>query len=375
MAKDYYESLGVPKNSSRDEIKKAYKRLAKKYHPDLNKESGASEKFKEINEAASVLADDTKRAQYDSYGTTAEGFGTDTGGFDFSNFASFGTDFDGIFERFFGGRGFDFGNYNTGGRRIRRGEDAQYELEISLEDAASGVKKEISVPRYETCPGCNGTGAQSRSDIVTCDNCNGSGMQQRTQRTGFAVFTMATTCSKCHGVGKYVKSPCKECRGQGRIKRTRTLEIKIPAGVDNGSRLRIQGGGEIGDKNASPGDLYVNIYVKPHRLFERRGSDIFLEAKIPFTTAVLGGKIDVPTLDGAASLNIPLGTQSNTIFRMRGKGLVDMETGETGSENVRVTIDIPQKLNKRQMDLLKQLKEEDREYHGFFSKMKDLFEE
>lgn len=375
MARDYYDILGVPKNANRDEIKKAYKRLAKKYHPDLNKESGATEKFKEINEAASILGDDNKRAQYDAHGTTAEGFGMDTSSFDFSNLSSFGFDFDEIFERFFGGRGFEDFGLGTRRRGPSRGADLGYELEISLEEVSTGIKKEITAPRYETCGNCNGTGAQTKDDIVICDNCNGTGMQRRTQRTSIGVFSISSTCSKCRGQGRYIKNSCRECNGQGKIKKIRTIELKIPAGVDTGSRLRIAGAGELDESNATPGDLYVDIHVKPHKLFERKGNDIYVEAKIPFTTSVLGGEIEVPTLKGNAILKIPAGTQSNTIFRIRGKGIPDLETGSHGSQNVRVVIDVPQKLNKKQRDLLEQYQKESGKQSGFFSKMGEFFEE
>ena len=365
--KDYYKILGVDRNSTKEEIKKAYKNLAKKYHPDLNKSPDASEKFKEINEAAAVLADDQKRTQYDQYGTTADQF-RGFEGFDFSDFMSdvgSNFDFDSIFESFFGGRS-PFGSRR---RTHRRGADLRYDMEIALEEAFTGTVKHIVVPRLEQCTKCHGSGAESESDIVNCPNCNGSGMQRRTQRTPFGIFSTTTTCGKCHGQGKYIKNECAVCDGTGVVKKTRKLEIKIPAGAEEGTNLRVTGEGEAGEKGAEPGDLYIIIHVKEHEIFERHGDDIYAKIKIPFAVAALGGEIEVPTLDGNAKLKIPAGTQSSTIFRMRDKGVPYLHGHGQGNQNVEVIIEVPEKLSKKQKELLKEFEKETKDKKGFFNWM------
>ena len=333
--KDYYKILGVEKNATKEEIKKAYKKLAKQYHPDVNKDGGSTEKFKEINEAASVLGDDEKRAQYDQFGTTYDkftghGFDFSDFGFDSGGFESF--DFEDIFDRFFGA-GFGFGP-KTRGRRARRGADLRYDMEITLEDAAFGAAKHISIPRLETCDECGGSGAESKSDIAACPDCNGRGVVTRVQRTPFGMFQTTTTCRKCSGEGKYIKNECPKCDGTGVVRITKKLEIKIPEGAEEGTNLRIAGGGEAGGKGASPGDLYIVLHMKEHDIFERDGDDINVKVNVPFTIAALGGEIDVPTLNGEAKLKIPAGTQSNTIFRMKEKGIPFLHDGGRGNENV-----------------------------------------
>jgi|TARA_Y100000310_G_scaffold345855_1_gene471484 molecular chaperone DnaJ len=352
MSKDYYKILGVDKNASKEDIKKAYKKLAKKYHPDLNKSPDAAEKFKEINEAASVLGDEQKKSQYDQFGTTGEqfqGFGES----DFSDFMSdiggFGFDFDSIFENVFGGR-------RT--RRRQRGSDLRYDLEIELGDAAFGATKTIDVPRLEGCEKCNGTGAEDPDDIVSCDECGGKGVSTRTQRTPFGLFQTTTTCRKCRGQGKYVKNDCSKCDGQGVVRKTRKIEVKIPAGAEHGTNLRMQGEGEAGEKGVDPGDLYIVIHVKPHKTFERQGSDIYVKIPVFFTTAILGGSIEVPTLKGKATLKIPAGTQSNTTFRMKKQGIPELQGHHVGDEHVEVIISVPEKLTKKQKDLLKEFEKE-----------------
>lgn len=369
MSKDYYKILGVEKSASKEEIKKAYKQLAKKYHPDLNKgDDGSSEKFKEINEAASVLGDDNKREQYDQFGTTAESFGGrggfDFGSFDFSDFMGGSFDFGDIFDQFFGGGSTGI----FGGRRRRspsRGSDLRYDMEITLEDAAFGTTKNIVIPRMEKCERCDGTGAQAKSDIINCETCHGTGVEKRTQRTPFGLFQSTTTCSKCGGEGRIVKDPCPVCDGEGRVKKTRKIEIKIPAGAETGTKLRITGEGEAGEKGAAAGDLYVVLYVQEHDVFERDGNDLFIEVPVSFVTAALGGEIDVKTLKGNAKLKIPSGTQSNTVFRMRGKGLPSLRGYSTGDQNVKVIIEVPKKLSTRQKELLKEF-EKTAGKKGFF---------
>lgn len=366
MPKDYYKTLGIESNATKEEVKKAYKKLAKKYHPDLNKSKDAAEKFKEINEAAAVLADDEKRTQYDQYGTTAEQFGRGFEGFDFSDFMSdisgAGFDFDSIFEGFFGGRS-PFRQ-----RRARRGADLRYDLEITLNEAAEGAKRHIVIPRLESCTKCHGSGAESESDIVSCPDCNGSGIKKRTQRTPFGFFSTTSTCGKCRGQGKYIKKECVVCDGTGVVKKTRKLEIKVPTGAEEGTNLRVHREGEAGEKGAEPGDLYVIIHLREHEIFERHGDDIYVKVPIPFAIAALGGEIEVPTLDGKAKLKIPAGTQNNTIFRMEGKGIPYLHDHGRGDENVEVVIEVPEKLSKKQKELLKEFEQANKK-KGFFGKI------
>jgi molecular chaperone DnaJ len=366
MAKDYYETLGVEKNATKEEVKKAYKRLAKKYHPDLNKDKDSTEKFKEINEAAAVLADDEKRTQYDNYGTTAEQFGNGFQGFDFSETMSgAGFDFDSIFESFFGG-GNPFGRRRRG---PRRGNDLRYDMEITLEEASTGITKHIIVPRLERCTKCNGSGAESEEDIVNCPDCNGSGTRRQTQRTPFGIFATTSTCGKCRGQGKYIKKECSVCDGTGVVKKTRKLEIKIPSGAEEGTNLRVSGEGEAGEKGAQTGDLYIVVYVKKHEIFERQGDDIYIKIPIPFTIAALGGEVEVPTLSEKAKLKIPAGTQTNTIFRMKDKGIPYLHGHGTGNENVEVIIEVPEKLSKKQKELLKEFDKENKKKKGILGKI------
>ncbi len=356
--KNYYKILGVSEKATKEEIKEAYKKLAKQYHPDLNKSHDATEKFKEINEAASVLADDQKKAQYDQYGTTSErpqGFE----GSDFTDFMSdihgFGFNFDNIFESFFGGHG---SNQQGRSRRRQRGSDLRYDLEIELEDAAFGRTKTITVPRLEACEKCEGTGAESSRDVVDCPECNGKGMKTRTQRTSFGLFSTTNPCNLCRGAGKYVKNKCQECHGKGVIRKTRSLDVKIPPGVGDGTGLRLQGEGEAGPSGISPGDLYMAIHIKPHSIFERNDNDLYVKIPISFVLATLGGEINVPTIKGKAILKIPPGTQSNTIFRMKGQGMPGLNTRTIGDENIEIIISVPEKLSKKQRQLFEQLQEE-----------------
>lgn len=368
--KDYYKILGVEKNASKEDIKKAYKRMAKQCHPDLNKhDSKATEKFKEINEAASVLGDDQKRQQYDQYGTSAESFGGQ--GFsnaDFSEFMS-STDFDDIFDQILGGGNFGFSG--RGGRRgaretSSRGSDLRYDLEITLEDAAHGITKTLSIPKLDTCEECDGSGAKSSSDVEKCSVCNGSGAERHTRRTAFGLFQSTTTCSRCRGQGEVIKHPCSECSGTGRVENTRKLEVKIPAGVDTGTNLRVSQEGEAGLRGGGKGDLYVVLHVKKHDVFKREGNDLYVDAPIPFTVAALGGEIEVPTLDGKATLKIPSGTQPGTIFRMKGKGIPALQGYGTGNENVHVTVEVPEKLTSKQKELLEELNKTFSEKKGGF---------
>jgi len=353
--KDYYKILGVSKDASKKEIKKAYKRLAKKYHPDLNKEDpDAVEKFKGVNEAASVLGDDNKRQQYDQFGAAgsqSSGYGQGFGGFDFSDFAGGGGSFDfgDIFDALFGGGG---RNRRSAGQQ--RGSDLRYDLEIELEDAAFGAAKTIIIPRLEQCKKCKGTGAESEADIEICSQCHGSGMVTQMRRTPFGMFQSTTTCPRCRGQGKEIKKECPVCDATGLVKKTRKIEIEIPLGAEDGTRLRVTGEGEAGEKGGPSGDLYVVIHIRPHKIFERHGNDLFLEAQISFTDAALGGEINVPTLDGKAKLKIPSGTQTGTVFRMNGKGILNMRGLGTGSENIKVTIEVPTRLSSKQKKMLEE---------------------
>ncbi len=375
MVKDYYKTLGVEKNASKDDIKKAYKKLAKKYHPDLNKDSSATDKFKEINEAASVLADDKKRAQYDQFGSAETSFspGFDFNKFDFSDFGFGRFDFGSIFDDLFGG-GFSFGGQS---RRPRRGSDLMYETEITLHEAAKGVKKKVELPRMEVCPDCKGSGAFSESDIKTCDNCNGRGMASTTRRTPFGVISTTSGCRKCAGSGKIVEKECEKCDGKGKIKKHVTIDVSIPEGIENGSTLRLQGEGQAGDIGGPAGNLYVVVRIKPHKVFERVGDDIYIEVPISFTQAVFGSEITVPTLDSKAQLKIPKHTQTDTLFRMKGKGIPNLNGRSKGNQFVKVVVQTPEKLNKKQKDLLKEFAklsgEDARPDKGFFEKLKDAF--
>ena len=369
MGKDYYEILGVDKSATREEIKKAYKKLAKKYHPDLNKEDpDAAEKFKEINEAASVLGDEKKRQQYDQFGSDSFRMGggqQDFSGFDFSDFMSgSGFDFDNIFESFFGG-GFS-GRRPSRRGGPRRGSSLRFDIEIELEDAAFGVTKSIIIPRLETCDRCGGKGAEKDSDIETCSICNGTGMERHSRRTPFGIFSTQTVCSGCQGSGSMIKNPCQKCHGSGRVEVKKKLDIQIPAGVEDGTRLRVEQEGEAGEKGGSRGDLFIIVHIMPHEKFERHGNDIFIEVPVTFAQAALGDEIEVPTLKGTVRLKVPPGTQTGTIFKMRGKGIPSLHGYGVGAENVQVIVQTPRNLTKRQKELL-------REFDGTVKKKRKPF--
>lgn len=372
MAKrDPYEVLGVPRDATLDEIKKAYRRLARKYHPDMNPDDKeAEEKFKEVKEAFDILSDENRRAHYDRYGHTDENmFGA--GGFG-QGFSGFG--FEDIFESFFGG-GF-------GGMRSRRpsgpqrGNDLRYDLEISLKDAAFGLDTTITVPREEACGTCNGTGVKPGSTVENCSYCGGTGQRQTVRNTAFGRFVSVSTCEACGGEGTIIREKCTQCHGSGRVRRERKIEVKIPPGVDTGSRLRVSGEGEAGVRGGPPGDLYVFIHVKPHPKFKRQGNDIILEIPITFTQAALGAEIEVPTLDGTAKLKIPEGTQNGTMFKLRGKGIPYLKGYGRGDQHVRVNVKVPQKLSAKQRELLREFarlsgEEVPPQERGIFEKVKD----
>lgn len=346
-SKDYYKTLGVEKGATTAEIKKAYKKLAKKYHPDINKDESAQEKFKEINEAASVLGNEEKRKQYDQFGSDAfrnGGNGQDFSGFDFSNFGGGFGGFEDIFDAFFGG---------SRGRRQtqRKGSDLRYDMEITLEEAAFGVQKTIHVEKRNKCDVCKGSGGE---EVESCSTCHGTGYIRTVKRTPFGAFQSTGPCTECSGTGKVVKKPCKKCHGEGFVVSEKKIKVDIPKGVDEGMRLRIAEEGDFGPRGTIPGDLYIFIHVKEHEFFVRDGEDINVEIPISFTQAVFGDTIEIPTLSGKAKLKIPPGTQSGTIFRMRGKGIESMRGYGHGDQNVSVIVDVPKKLDKKQKETLKE---------------------
>jgi len=364
MAKDYYETLGVSKNASKEEIKKAYKNLAKKYHPDLNKNQGSDDKFKEINEAYSVLSDGNKKSQYDQFGSTGQqysGFEGFSGGYqDF--------DFGDIFESFFGGRQRRSGP--------RGGADMQAEVELTFEEAAFGIDKKVSLTKHVHCKDCEGTGAKDK-EFVECEHCHGRGRIQRQMRTPFGIVMQTSTCPKCHGYGKEPKETCKTCHGAGRVKESKKISVTIPAGVDNGNTLRVPGEGEAGEKGARSGNLYVGIFVKPHKLFERQGYDLHLEYPITFSQAALGDEVDIPTLKKKVKMKIPVGTQSHTIFKLKGKGVQQLHSSGHGDILIRVVVKTPSKITKKVKDIFKKLAKENKQKlkieKGIFERIKDSF--
>ena len=370
MAKDYYKILGVGKNATKEEIKKAYKQLAKKYHPDMNKAADAESKFKEINEAAAALGDDEKRQQYDQYGTADfSGMGAGPDVSDFMRGADFSFDFGDIFERFFGGGG--------GGSRQRRskGSDLLYQMEITLEEVVFGVEKEILVPRKELCDSCKGSGARSARDIETCSVCHGRGVATQMRRTPIGIFQTSGPCRECGGDGKIIKASCEACDGEGLVKKTRKIKVAIPKGIAEGMRLRVSGEGESGP-TGQHGDLYVGIRVAAHEFFERQEDDVYVEIPICFVQAVFGGEAEVPTLYGRVNMKIPAGTQTHTLFNLKGKGMPILRTDDTGDQKVRVIVQTPQKLTKKQKDLLQKFAADGGdavEEKSFFSRLKEKF--
>ncbi|TXI37431.1 MAG: molecular chaperone DnaJ [Methylophilus methylotrophus] len=343
--KDYYEVLGVNRDASEEEIKKAFKKLAMKFHPDRNPDNPkAEESFKEAKEAYEILSDEQKRAAYDQYGHA----GVDpsmggSGGFGGFNSGNFSDAFGDIFGDIFGGARNQRSN-------VYRGADLRYNLEISLEDAAKGTETKIRIPVQTTCETCHGSGARPGTSPVTCTTCNGHG-QVRMQQ-GF--FSVQQTCPKCHGTGKMVKEPCPTCHGGGRVKQNKTLNVKIPAGVDEGDRIRLSGEGEAGVNGGPTGDLYVVVHLKEHPIFQREGANLHCEMPISFSTAALGGEIEVPTLDGAAKMKIPAETQTGSVFRLRGKGIKPLRSSEHGDLMVHVVVETPVRLTEKQKELLRE---------------------
>lgn len=350
--RDYYEVLGVAKSASDDDIKKAYRKLAMKFHPDRNqgeKAKEAEEKFKEVKEAYEMLSDSQKRAAYDQYGHA----GVDPnmrGGMGPEGFGGFAEAFGDIFGDVFGGGG---GRRGAGGRQVFRGGDLSYAMEITLEEAAEGKDAQIRIPSWDDCSTCHGTGAKPGTKPITCTTCHGAGAVQ--MRQGF--FSVQQTCPQCRGTGKIIPEPCTTCHGQGKIKNNKTLEVKIPAGIDDGMRIRSTGNGEPGTNGGPPGDLYIEIRIQKHDTFERDGDDLHCVVPVSITTAALGGEIEVPTLKGSAAIDIPDGTQSGKQFRLRGKGIKGVRSSYPGDLYCHVRVETPVKLTEHQRKLLKELDE------------------
>ena len=374
MAKrDFYEVLGVPKNASDDEIKKAYRKLAMKWHPDRNQgDASAESKFKEVKEAYEMLSDAEKRGAYDQYGHAGvdpnmRGGAGGPGGF--------GDAFGDIFGDIFGGG--RRGGGGGGGRQVFRGNDLSYAMDITLEEAAAGKESQIRIPSWDSCTPCDGTGAKPGTQAKTCTTCHGAGQVQ--MRQGF--FSVQQTCPHCHGKGKIIADPCNTCHGQGQNKTNKTLEIKIPAGIDDGMRIRSTGNGEPGQNGGPPGDLFIEIRLRKHDIFERDGDDLHCQVPVNMTSAALGGEIDLPTLAGKATIEIPEGTENGKTFRLRGKGIKGVRSSIAGDLYCHIVTETPVKLTEHQRKLLKELDEsfkKNRDKHspnggGWFEKAKAFF--
>lgn len=371
--KDYYSILGVDKNASEDEIKSAYRRLAKKYHPDLNKTEEAANKFKEINEAYEVLGDPNKRANYDQFGSAEGnpfGAGGSSGGFGdfFGGNGGFSDIFSDIFSAFGGGA-------RTGGRTLQKGEDIEISMNLTFEEACFGVEKNITIGKIEKCSQCNGTGAKNGREFTTCTNCQGTGRVRYQQNTMFGTTIRESVCPKCEGTGKIVKEKCDVCSGKGYKRAQKTVKVKIPAGIDNGQTLRMRGEGNAPLRDGINGDLNIHISVASHNILTRRENDLFLDLYLPFTTMLLGGKVDVPTLNGNYSLNIPELTPSGTVMRLKGKGVKLLNKDKYGDLLVTLKAECPKSLNKQTKEMLQNLANNYSEndyvkYSNYLKKMK-----
>ncbi len=379
--RDYYEVLGLQKGASDEEIKKAFRKMAMKYHPDRNPDDKeAEEKFKEVNEAYGVLSDPDKKSKYDRFGHAgvdpSAGFGGGAGGF-----GGFGG-FEDIFDMFTGGGGFGgFGGFGGQQRRNngpRKGADLQKAISITFEEAAFGCKKEIEISKFVKCGTCNGEGTKPGTSKKTCPVCNGSGQVTSVQRTPFGQFQSVTQCGNCGGTGQVNESPCDDCKGTGKVRKSVKIAVNIPAGVDNESVIPIRGEGEPGTNGGPNGDLYIVLSVKPHKMFKRNGSDLYLEIPISFDQAALGADITVPTLEGKVSYKVPAGTQPGTTFRLKGKGVRNVRTDKMGDLYVKVNLEVPTKLNHKQKKAIEEMGKtvtEDcyQKKSGFAEKLKDLF--
>jgi molecular chaperone DnaJ len=372
--RDYYEVLEVSRDASPDEIKKAYRKMARKYHPDVNRDDkNAAEKFKEINDAYEVLSDPQKREVYDRFGHDAfdPTRNNGAGGFAGFDFDDLGGGFGDIFDMFFGAAG--------GGRRRKtgpqRGADREIRIDIDFEDAVFGIEKEIELLRTEKCEKCRGNGAEPGTKIKTCPNCNGSGQVRSVQNTPFGRFETVRPCSRCNGEGKVLEKPCSACKGSGQVRKNRKINIRIPAGIDSGARLRIQGEGEHGTRGGAPGDLYIIVIVRPHSKFKREGYNLIASLEINFVQAALGAEIETPLLGGAThNLYIPEGTQPGDIITVKGKGIPHLNSHRNGDLKVKIKVRIPTNLSKKQKELLGSFfgdNEEKSSRKGFFDKFKD----
>ncbi len=369
--RDYYEVLGVSKNASEDEIKRAYKKLARKYHPDMNPgDKDAEEKFKEVNEANEVLSNPEKKAKYDqfgfagvdpNYGAGQGGYGG-AGGFDFGDLGD-------IFGSFFGG------GFGGGGRRNpnapQRGESIRASLSVEFTEAAFGCEKSITIDRFEQCPTCKGKGCAPGTTPEVCTQCHGTGTVTQAQRTPFGMMQSQTVCPKCRGKGQIIHQPCPDCRGAGAVRKRRTIQVNIPAGIDNGQTISLRGQGHSGKNGGPAGDLLITVMVRPHEIFRRDGTAVFCEAPITFTQAVLGGTLEIPTIDGKVKYDIPEGTQTGTVFRLRGKGIPVLNGRGRGDQYVTVNIETPRNLNREQKEALKKFSESLGE--GNYEKHKNFF--
>jgi len=367
--RDYYEVLGVDRNATEEDIKKAYRRLARQYHPDVSTVEGAEERFKEINEAYQVLSDAEKRAAYDRFGHAGlEGMGA--GGMGAEGFP-----FDSIFDVF-------FGSQRMGAQPgPERGNDLRYQLTLTFEEAVFGCERELEVPRLEICPECSGTGAQPGTRPEKCPACGGTGEVRRVQQSILGQFINVTLCERCQGEGRVITQPCQRCRGSGRVRNTRRMSVRIPPGIDDGQQIRIAGEGEPGERGGPPGNLYVNIHVNPHPLFKRQGNDIVYELAINVAQAALGDQVEVPTVDGSpAQMRVPAGTQSGRVIRLKERGVPYLRGGGRGDQLVRVTVVIPTQLTEQQKQLFGKLAETfgtsihpHDDNKGIFDKVKDVF--
>lgn len=377
--RDYYEVLGVSKGATDDEIKKAYRKLAKKYHPDVNKDNPeAAEKFKEASEAYEILSDKEKRARYDQFGFAGvdPNYGAGQGG-GFSGFSGGFGDFGDIFDSFFGG-GFGGGTRQNRANAPRQGESIRRSVMLNFEEAAFGCEKEITIDRVETCPECGGSGAEKGYTPETCPNCHGTGTVQQTQRTPFGTFASTGACPNCRGTGKIIKKPCKNCHGTGQERRSRKLSVKIPAGIDDGQSVALRGQGGAGINGGPAGDVIVTVSIRPHPLFQRDGYDVWCEVPISYAQACLGDKLIVPTIDGKVEYTMPAGTQPGAVFRMRGKGIQSVNNRGRGDQFVKVTLEVPKNLSDNQKELLRKLEDSDTPQNhpgrrSFREKMKNLF--
>ncbi len=382
--RDYYEVLGIQKGATEDEIKKAFRKKAKQYHPDLNPDDpSAAEKFKEVNEANEVLSDPQKRQRYDQFGHAGvdPSYGGGAGGYGggFGGFGGDGIDLGDIFESFFGG-GMSGGSRGADPNAPKRGADITVSLDISFMEACKGVKHTIELNRSETCDSCGGSGAKAGTSPKTCPDCNGTGKIRFNQRTILGTMASTRPCSKCGGKGKIIESPCQGCHGTGRMQKKSPVTVNVPAGIDDGQVLRVAGQGHVGANGGSRGDLNVRITVRKDNLFERKGFDVWTEVPITYAQAVLGAEITVPTIDGNVTYNIPEGTQPDTIFRLRGKGIQKLQRDGRGDQYVKVVLEVPRNLNKKQKEALQAFSEQltEKNYekqNGFFDRLKKFGED